>query len=41
MCSGLLIIMCSELEHINVIVSAMSVVKHYAGLHIILNAACC
>ena len=33
--------MCSELEHINVIVSAMSVVKHQAGLHINLNVACC
>ena len=42
MCSSSLIIMwCSELEHINVVVSAMSVVKHHTGLHIILNAACC
>ena len=30
-----------RIEHINVIVSAMIVVKHHAGLHIILNAACC
>ena len=27
------------LEHINVIVSAMIAVKHYGGLHIIVNAA--